>query len=220
MGQAKRRSNKKKGFKLPGFSFNKIRFIISKEAWLEKLSPLRAKWQHLPKLHRRALTVLIPLMLVLVLLPASEKTDSAIPEQTVRRDIELNLDNTPEPVEERAEPMSPKRPSKPVTAAKPEPESTATEVKAVAAEKWYKYQVQKGETLAHIFREKALPLSDLYAVAAIEGKGKPLSRIKSGQWLRYKQTANGKLDALQIESSSGDPVMFFRRSDGSFARGQ
>ena len=216
MGQAKRRSKKNNGFKLPGFSFNKIRFIVSKEAWLEKVAPLRAKWQRLPTLHRRALTVLIPLMLVLVLLPASEKTDSTIPEQTVRRDIELNLDNTPEPVEERAEPVSPKRPSKPVTTQEP----TATEVKAVAAEKWYKYQVQKGETLAHIFREKALPLSDLYAVAAIEGKGKPLSRIKSGQWLRYKQTANGKLDALQIESSSGGPVMFFRRSDGSFARGQ
>ncbi|PSW00448.1 LysM-like peptidoglycan-binding domain-containing protein [Photobacterium lipolyticum] len=218
MGQAKRRSNKNNGFKLPGFSFNKIRLTVSKEVWLEKLAPLKVKWQRLPKLHRRALAVLLPLMLVLVLLPASDKTDSSIPEQTVRRDIELNLDNTPEPVEKRAEPVSPKRPSQPVTEFA-EPAAT-TEVKAVAAEQWYKYQVQKGETLAQIFREKALPLSDLYAVAAIEGKGKPLSQIKSGQWLRYKQTANGQLDALQIESSAGDPVMFFRRSDGSFARGQ
>ncbi|MDX1304471.1 LysM-like peptidoglycan-binding domain-containing protein [Photobacterium sp.] len=218
MGQAKRRSKKNNGFKLPDFSFSQIRLTGSKQAWLEKLAPLKAKWQRLPKLHRRALAVLIPLVLVLVLLPASKKADSSIPEQTVRRDIELNIDNTPEPVDKRAEPVSPKRPSQ-LAAEVTEPAAT-TEVKAVVAEQWFKYQVQKGETLAHIFREKALPLSDLYAVAAIEGKGKPLSQIQSGQWLRYKQTANGQLDALQIESSDGDPVMFFRRSDGSFARGQ
>lgn len=214
MGQAKRRSKKNKGRKLPGFSFSKARLIVSKEVWQEKMASLKTRWQLLPKLHRRALAVLTPLMLALALLPAENKADNARSKQTVRRDIVLNLDNKPEQVKKRAEPASPERPSPPVT------KSTTTEVKAVAASQWYQYQVQKGETLAQIFREKALPLSDLYAVAAIEGKGKPLSQVKSGQWLRYKQTANGQLDALQIESRSGDPVMFFRRSDGSFARGQ
>ena len=92
--------------------------------------------------------------------------------------------------------------------------------KAPVEVEWQKYQVKQGETLANIFRDKSLPLTDLYAVAAIEGKDKPLSRIKAGQWLRYKQTAKGGLDVLQIESRKGESVMFFRRSDGSFVRSQ
>ena len=44
--------------------------------------------------------------------------------------------------------------------------------------------------------------------AAIEGDDKPLSRIKAGQWLRYRQTAQGGLDALQIERRNGEPVLF------------
>ena len=95
--------------------------------------------------------------------------------------------------------------------------SKASKSQVVALD-WQTHQVKKGETLATIFRANSLPLTDLYAVAAIEGKSKPLSKIKAGQLLRYKQTKDGKLDVIQIETSSGDPAMFFRRSDGTFAK--
>lgn len=229
MGQAKRRSKKKSEFKLPRISFNKASLSAGKERLGAKLAPLKAKWLALPVLHRRALTVLIPVTGVLLLLPVSDApTESA--SEPVRRELKLNLgdyQDTLPPVGQRAEPLSPKR-----MAMEPSPEPASPQ-RAVAAEppaepaqaaqleaKWHQYQVRQGETLANIFREKSLPLSDLYAVAAIEGKDKPLSRIKAGQWLRYKQTAQGGLDALQIESRSGESVMFFRRSDGSFVRSQ
>ncbi|MCW8331851.1 hypothetical protein MD588_23915 [Photobacterium sp. SDRW27] len=217
MGQAKRRSKKKSEFKLPSFSFNK-------DELKAKLAPLKAKWQSLPSLHRKALTVLIPVMGILLLLPASEKTSTSVPAEPERRELALNLESNqevPPPVGQRAEPESPKRAVAAVPKRQPDTEPAEPERKQPATEKsWQKYQVQQGETLAHIFREKSLPLADLYAVAAIEGKDKPLSRIKAGQWLRYKQTAKGGLDALQIESRSGESVMFFRRSDGSFIRSQ
>lgn len=223
MGQARRRSNKKSEFKLPSFSFSKESLRISNDLLKVKLSPLKAKWLALPSLHRRALAVLLPVVGLLMLLPASEQPLTVASGEPERRELALNLDDgqdTPPPVGQRAEPLSPKRP---VTTTAQEPASPVREqlVDKLPGEKqWQKYQVQQGETLAAIFREKSLPLTDLYAVAAIEGKGKPLSRIKAGQWLRYKQTAKGGLDALQIESRSGEPVMFFRRSDGSFVRSQ
>lgn len=234
MGQAKRRSKKKSEFKLPRISFNKASFSAIRERLEVKSAPLKAKWQALPSLHRKALAVLIPVTGVLLLLPAGEQTSTDVAGEPVRRELALNLGSEQEalpPVGQRAEPPSPKRtvtreprpePASPqrtaVTDSQPEPEAPVNS--SPAETQWSQYQVRQGETLANIFREKSLPLADLYAVAAIEGKDKPLSRIKAGQWLRYKQTAQGGLDALQIESRNGESIMFFRRSDGSFARSQ
>lgn len=223
MGQAKRRSKKKSEFKLPDLSLNKANLDVYKEKLQARLAPLKARWQALPKLHRRALAVLVPVVAVLLLLPVSEAPEPVSSGEPQRREISLNLgENEPTkiPVGERAEPLSPKRPIARTEPVSPEPLPVSSASRESVELQWQQYQVKQGETLANIFRDKSLPLSDLYAVAAIEGKDKPLSRIKAGQWLRYKQTADGSLDALQIESRSGDPVLFFRRSDGSFARGK
>ncbi|PSW10492.1 hypothetical protein C9I98_25140 [Photobacterium sanctipauli] len=220
MGQAKRRS-KKKEFTFPRIALDKAALKQAGATLRAKFAPLESKWQQLPKLHRRALAVLVPVVVVLALLPSSPPLPNSNSGETVRRELVLNLDNKqqPEPVAvgERPEPPSPKRPTaQPVREAKPEP---AQQVQSKPLS-WEQVEVKKGQTLANIFREHALPLADLYAVAAIEGDDKPLSRVKAGQLLRYKQTAKGDLDALQIEGRSGDPIMFFRRSDGSFARSQ
>ncbi|CAG21614.1 conserved hypothetical protein [Photobacterium profundum SS9] len=237
MGQAKRRSAKKSEFKLPEFSFDKVNFSKVKTSLLEKKTPLVKRWQKFPVLHRRVLLVLVPVVLVLLILPTTEQLNSDIGEQdtSVRRDIALNITSEEvttseeaaqfeEPVEQRVraitnniQPLNTVKP-KAVVVSPPASVKTSKSSSAISSE-WAKHQVQKGETLSNIFREKSLPLSDLYAVAAIEGEGKPLSQIKSGQWLRYKQTPDGKLDALQIENSAGS-IMYFRRSDGSFARGK
>ncbi|WP_299021467.1 LysM-like peptidoglycan-binding domain-containing protein [uncultured Photobacterium sp.] len=221
MGQAKRRSKKKREFKLPSFSLNKASFGVYKTHHQAKLALLKAKWLSLPKLHRRALAVLVPVVAILSVIPASDAPSTVNSGEPQRRDVELKLGGSQQelpPVSQRVEPASPKRPVASTTASVSEPASPAHQ--QPMAQEWYQYEVNKGETMANIFRDNSLPLADLYAVAAIEGKGKPLSRIKAGQWLRYKQTEDGGLDALQIESRSGEPVMFFRRSDGSFVRSQ
>ncbi|PSU44997.1 hypothetical protein C9J12_24875 [Photobacterium frigidiphilum] len=237
MGQAKRRSAKKSEFKLPEFSFDKMNFSKVKASLLEKMTPLVNRWRKFPVLHRRVLLVLVPVVLVLLVLPTTEQlnNDIGVQDTSVRRDIALNITSEEvttseeaaqfeEPVEQRVraitnniQPLNTVKP-KAVVVSPPASVKTSKSSSTISSE-WTKHQVQKGETLSNIFREKSLPLSDLYAVVAIEGDGKALSQIKSGQWLRYKQTPDGKLDALQIESSAGS-TMYFRRSDGSFARGK
>ncbi|MEI8608259.1 LysM-like peptidoglycan-binding domain-containing protein [Enterovibrio sp. Hal110] len=76
----------------------------------------------------------------------------------------------------------------------------------------------RGDTLSNIFRQQDLPLPDLYAISSIEGDDKPLSRIQPGQLLRFKRDSQGELDMIQIEVSKDTSVIFFRLSDGSFAR--
>ena len=233
MGQAKRRSNKKSEFTWPRISLDKEALKQGSTAIRAKFAPLASKWQQLPKLHRRALMVLVPVVGVLMILPGGgDKASQPTSSEPVRRELSLNLESQqPQRVAvgDREEPVSPPRPSRitplePVesqpVAAKPaaKPSEKASSSSQSASADWQRYQVKSGETLANIFRQHNLPLNDLYAVAAIEGDDKPLSRIKAGQWLRYRQTAQGGLDALQIERRNGEPVLFFRRSDGSFVR--
>ncbi|UTV27482.1 LysM-like peptidoglycan-binding domain-containing protein [Photobacterium atrarenae] len=229
MGQAKRRSKKKSEFTFPRFSLSQLKALNVnqvKARFAAALLPLKNKWAALPRLHRRALAVLIPVVGVLLLLPAKAPQPENQSE-SVRREVTLDL-GTPQrqdlpPVGQRAEPPSPKRPERQVAETSNGSSAvgvSSTETSPAKALAWQTYQVKQGETLANIFRDKSLPLGDLYAVAAIEGKDKPLSQIKAGQLLRYKQTAQGDLDVLQIEGRSGEPVMFFRRSDGSFVRSQ
>ncbi|MGF1702672.1 hypothetical protein L4D09_20460 [Photobacterium makurazakiensis] len=221
MGQAKRRLKKKREFTFPRLTFDKATLKQVGSNLRVKLAPLESKWRQLPKLHRRALTVLIPVMGLLMLLPASPPLPSGATSDTVRRELVLDLSGNQQPevnvveVGERPEPISPSR-----SVQQPKQEVVKQAPAQPQRTEWEQVKVQKGETLANIFRKNALPLTDLYAVAAIEGDDKPLSRVKAGQLLRYKQTAKGNLDALQIEGRNGEPVMFFRRSDGSFARSQ
>ncbi|MEJ2766901.1 LysM-like peptidoglycan-binding domain-containing protein [Photobacterium sp. MCCC 1A19761] len=237
MGQARRRSKKKSEFTFPRFSLSQLKTLKTGAITARgaaAVSRVKSKWDALPVLHRRALAVLTPVVGILLLLPAKAPLpdDNAA---TVRREVTLDIGQPQRqdlpPVGQRPEPPSPQRTQVATAASETGSGTTASratvssasapvEAAPSAAIAWQTYQVKQGETLANIFRDKSLPLGDLYAVAAIEGKDKPLSRIKAGQLLRYKQTAQGDLDVLQIESRSGEPVMFFRRSDGSFARSQ
>lgn len=242
MGQAKRRTQKKTEFTWPRVTFDKASLLAMREKLKTRLAPVTEKWQQLPRFHRRALMVLAPLLAILLMLP-SRAPIPAENSDPVRRELSLQL-NEPQPeqvvVGDRAEPASPKRevveqrlrplnpppaaqtkpvPAKPVAASGQATQNASASAPS-SSQPWVQYKVKSGETLAMIFRERSLPLADLYALAAIEGKDKPLSQVQAGQLLRYRQTAGGGLDALQIEGRSGEPVMFFRRSDGSFVRSQ
>ncbi|MEC6884089.1 LysM-like peptidoglycan-binding domain-containing protein [Photobacterium piscicola] len=112
---------------------------------------------------------------------------------------------------------------KPVVAAKAAvktaPVSTpkATQQPAGAANQWYSYKVPAGDTLANIFRNKGLPLGDLYAIAKVEGAGKPISRIQAGQTLRYRQNSRGEISGLQI-LGNGVSASYAVNASGRFYR--
>ncbi len=168
---------------------------FNKEKWQERMQPVTEFWHRLPKLHQRALMVLVPVVLVLLIIPVPKDTEQLIEPQaekeTQRVAIQLN-----------AQSLSEQR-----SAQNAEPKS----------EQWKEYTVKNGDTLAQVFRSNQLSMGDLNALVKIEGSDKPLSRIKQGQLVRFKLADDGKLDMLQLEKS-GESVMFFRLSDGTFGR--
>ncbi len=157
-------------------------------------------WQRLPKFHQRALMVLVPVFLLLVIVP--------IPNQTQESGKETQAaDRQRVAIELNAQSLSQQRTS----------QNTASQNIAPKSDNWKVYQVKNGDTLAKVFRSNQLSMADLSTLVKIEGRDKPLSHIKQGQLIRFKLSDNGELDMLQLEKGDHS-VMFFRLSDGSFGR--
>lgn len=155
----------------------------------------RAFWQHLPVYHQRALMVLIPLVLILLIVPWPEANNlpQGNPANTTQQRVPITV-NTQGLSEQDTAQSSP-----------------------VEEKSWQEYIVQQGDTLSQVFRSNQLSMADLNALVQIEGGDKPLSQIQQGQLIRFKLTADGQLDILQLEKNN-QSVMFFRLSDGGFGR--
>ena len=85
-------------------------------------------------------------------------------------------------------------------------------------QQWRTYRIEAGKTLAQLFRDHGLPATDVYAMAQVEGAGKPLSTLQSGQTVQIRQNANGVVTGLTIDTGNGQQVLFTRQSNGSFVR--
>lgn len=167
----------------------------------EKLSSIDIKemkasaaqtWGSLPKLHQRLLMVISPIVLILLVVPLPEPKLETTP-VTSRVALEIN------------------------TVGLSEQQNTNSNSSESSSNNWQEYLVKQGDTLAQVFRNNDLPLSDLNALVRIEGADKPLSQIRKGQLVRFKLAETGQLDILQLEKGDTS-VMFFRLSDGGFGR--
>ncbi len=70
-------------------------------------------------------------------------------------------------------------------------------------QQWRTYRIESGKTLAQLFRDHGLPATDVYAMAQVEGAGKPLSTLQSGQTVQIRQNANGVVTGLTIDTGNG-----------------
>ncbi|MEF1192437.1 LysM-like peptidoglycan-binding domain-containing protein, partial [Vibrio parahaemolyticus] len=137
---------------------------FNKSKWLERVEPIKAFWQRLPKFHQRALMVLMPLLLLLLIVPLPKKTEPLVEPQG-------EVDSQRVAIQLNAQSLSQQR-----TSQNSGPKS----------EDWKEYHVKNGDTLAQVFRNNQLSMADLSALVKIEGSDKPLSHIKQGQLIRFK----------------------------------
>ncbi|MFC5076408.1 putative peptidase [Vibrio thalassae] len=155
-------------------------------------SKVKTFWTRLPRLHRRLLSVLAPLLVVLLVIPTKKNEPAQANQAHQRVAVSVNTESLSE-----------------------QPSSVQPE--QLVETNWREYTVKKGDTLAQVFRKNQLSMADLNSLARIEGSDKPLSRIKQGQLIRFKFSPEGNLDILQIERGD-QSIMFFRLSDGGFGR--
>lgn len=183
----------------------------------------------LPPLHRRGIIIGALMVIVGFLLPGADDSATA----PVHRDAELDFRSQTQPQPD-AQPMqtqlvSPTNDPGQVAPVEPEPiqeeqpqEQAAAPVQQQSPpgieQQWRSYRVEPGKTMAQLFRDHNLPPTDVYAMAQVEGAGKPLSNLQNGQMVQIRQNASGVVTGLTIDSGNGQQVLFTRQSDGSFIR--
>ncbi|WLI75171.1 LysM-like peptidoglycan-binding domain-containing protein [Kosakonia sp. H02] len=181
----------------------------------------------LPPFHRRGLIFAALLVVIGFLLPTPDT--NAPPTSSGTRDAQLDFPSStqPEPAppqivndpqqnapsaEESMQQQEPVEQQAPATQNTPPLASTSG-----IEQQWRTYRVEEGKTLAQLFRDHKLPPTDVYAMAKVEGDGKPLSNLQNGQMVKIRQNANGVVTGLTIETG-GQQVLFTRQPDGSFIR--
>jgi cell envelope opacity-associated protein A len=184
--------NRRKRQKVKSDPLKDFKDKVRQHDYKSSMAKIKSVYMSLPVFHRKAVTILVPLTLLLMVIPFPEfKSNVVEPSEPIRVELEIDTKGLSE-------------------------QSSNSKVTTRNAQ-WQEYTVKSGDTLTQVFRSNDLNIADLNALAAIEGVDKPLSRIKTGQIIRYKLNEQDELDILQVERGD-ESVMFFRLSDGGFGR--
>ena len=188
----------------------------------------------LPPAHRRGIIIAAVVLIIGFLLPSSDTNDAP----AVTRDAQLDLQSQSQPPTEaqlQAQLVTPQNDPGQVAPVAPEPiqegqpeeqpqaQQTQTQTQPFQQEsgieqQWRSYRVESGKTLAQLFRDHGLPPTDVYAMAQVEGSGKPLSNLQNGQMVQIRQNANGVVTGLTIDTGNNQQVLFTSQANGSFIR--
>lgn len=166
----------------------------------------------LPPMHRRGIIAGFLLVIIGILLPSD---DSQSPAST-SREANLNLQSqsqpqaggnqavplppiTNTPTVSDADQMAPVAPE-PIQDEQPDqaqtqqpaatqPYQSSSQQSAPGIEQqWRTYRIESGKTLAQLFRDHGLPATDVYAMAQVEGAGKPLALCRADRRCRFGRT--------------------------------
>ena len=187
----------------------------------------------LPLAHRRGVIVAALAIIVGFLLPSADDAPVTPVSRTAQLDFQSQSQSQPQPDAQplHAQLVTPSNDLDQVAPVAPEPvqeeqpneqeqapvSRTQPYQESSSSTEWRTYQVEAGKTMAQLFRDNNLPPTDVYAMAQVEGAGKPLSNLKNGQKVQIRKNANGVVTGLTIESDNGQ-VLFTRQADGSFIR--
>lgn len=183
----------------------------------------------LPLAHRRGVIIAVVVVIIGFLLPSADDSPPAPVSRNAQLDFQSQSMPQPDAQPLHAQLVTPTNDPDQVAPVEPEPvqEEQPTEQTAPSrtqpyqenanSNEWRTYQVEAGKTMAQLFRDNNLPPTDVYAMAQVEGAGKPLSTLKNGQKVQIRKNANGVVTGLTIESDNGQ-VLFTRQADGSFIR--
>lgn len=169
----------------------------------------------LPPMHRRWILVSALVVLVALLWPYSPKNTYAPSDKPVSIPMQAELNNQPNrTVPTTQQPQANNQPvATPVQTAPPSPPPQPQD-----NANWKSYRVQSGQTLAQLFRDNNLNVNDVFSMAQVEGSGKPLSNLRTGQEVKIQRNAQGAVSELEVTTDQNDTIRFTRKADGSYQR--
>lgn len=186
----------------------------------------------LPPMHRRGIIIAAVVLAIGFLLPSGDDSSDT---QPVSRNAQLDMQSQsrpqPDPQPMQTQLVTPSNDPGLVAPVSPEPvqeeqpqEQAAAPVQSQTQQptgieqQWRSYRVEPGKTMAQLFRDHNLPPTDVYAMAQVEGAGKPLSNLQNGQMVQIRQNASGVVTGLTIDTGNNQQVLFMREPNGSFIR--
>ncbi|WP_058912550.1 OapA family protein [Entomohabitans teleogrylli] len=177
----------------------------------------------LPPPHRRGIIIAALVMVVGFLWPSPDTPSGP----AVTRETPLNLPGQPpaaqpeivSPDPTANQPVAPIDPQ-PVQEEQPDDSPPPAAQNNNEQQQWRSYQIEAGKTLAQVFRDHNLPPADVYAMAQVEGAGKPLSNLRSGQVVQIRQDSRGVVTGLMVDIGNGQQALFTRQPGGNFIRAQ
>ena len=188
----------------------------------------------LPPMHRRGIIIAAIVLVIGFLLPSSDTSDAPVVTRTAQLDLQSQSQppteaqlqaqlvapqNDPGQVAPVApEPIQEGEPDAQPQAQQSQPQTQPFQQDSGIEQQWRSYRVDSGKTLAQVFRDHNLPPTDVYAMAQVEGAGKPLSNLQNGQMVKIRQNASGVVTGLTIDTGNNQQVLFTRQPDGSFIR--
>lgn len=185
----------------------------------------------LPPMHRRGIIIAAIVLVIGFLLPSSDTSDAPVVTRTAQLDLQSQSQPPTEaqlqaqlvapqndPGQVAPEPIQEGEPDAQPQAQQSQPQTQPFQQDSGIEQQWRSYRVDSGKTLAQVFRDHNLPPTDVYAMAQVEGAGKPLSNLKDGQMVQIRQNANGVVTGLTIDTGNGQQVLFTRQPNGSFIR--
>ncbi|MGY9709140.1 LysM-like peptidoglycan-binding domain-containing protein [Citrobacter freundii] len=195
----------------------------------------------LPPMHRRGIIIAAIVLVIGFLLPSSDTSDAPVVTRTAQLDLQSQSQPpteaqlqaqlvapqndpgqvapvAPEPIQEGEPDAQPQAQQSQPQAQQSQPQTQPFQQDSGIEQQWRSYRVDSGKTLAQVFRDHNLPPTDVYAMAQVEGAGKPLSNLKDGQMVQIRQNANGVVTGLTIDTGNGQQVLFTRQPNGSFIR--
>ncbi|MBY1057937.1 MULTISPECIES: LysM-like peptidoglycan-binding domain-containing protein [Citrobacter] len=186
----------------------------------------------LPPMHRRGIIIAAIVLVIGFLLPSSDTSDAPVVTRTAQLDLQ-SQSQPPTEAQLQAQLVAPQNDPGQVAPVAPEPiqegepdaqaqqsqpQTQPFQQDSGIDQQWRSYRVDSGKTLAQVFRDHNLPPTDVYAMAQVEGAGKPLSNLKDGQMVQIRQNASGVVTGLTIDTGNGQQVLFTRQPNGSFIR--
>ncbi|CAG76506.1 conserved hypothetical protein [Pectobacterium atrosepticum SCRI1043] len=177
-----------------GVSLRKVWHLPDGYHWMEPL----------PLLHRRWILIAIAVLLIVLLWPYNTQH----PQPALTMPVPLTQ------ADNQAAMQAVIIESQPSTQQQP----AATPPPTQSSAPWRQYEIASGQTLAQLFRDNNLPVSDVFAMAQVEGRDKPLSNLRSGQEVKLQLNAQGMVAELEIETTANQTIRFTRGADGAFTR--
>ncbi|GIC76180.1 LysM-like peptidoglycan-binding domain-containing protein [Moritella sp. F3] len=175
----------------------------------KRVSVLRNAFKSLPRLHRKLLPILSLIVIVLVLIPSSDITDSGNTTVNERKSITLTIAPTQNVANKAGLEQGP-------TSNTPQP----IQIKVLDPEnidgEWRAHVIRKGDSVYRIFRQYDIPSAVLHALIAVPTPARYITQVRPGQVMSFYISTAGKLIQLRITDADSAPTLFSLREDGSY----